>query len=299
MSSRRFKVFAPLQNFCWAGDNFEIAPEIWIRRFEHFPAEHEILDTYLSYEEKTRALKVSHWLFFERNDDDIPYIGEIQNIFLLSLWIEKPTRTQVAWLYKRSCDGMMDNVSRALDRFNFIRGAVQSKIYDTDLECAASFYECLSRTCYKRGRLNNALLLTLSGCFSSHWQAALICFSAALEAILTYSKTNVARRLALAYACLVESDVDKRVSAFREFENIYSTRSEIMHGRSYDFVGQDPIFFLGQCQLVLRKLWRVVCSCPELMNKLEGSDEERESYFQIKFGDCYETLAKRCPRQKA
>src|SRR5262245_9143194 len=65
----RFQIYAPLQEFRWAGDDFELSPEIWIRRRADLPDLQGSVK-WLSKEEQTRALLADHWLTFVWSEND-------------------------------------------------------------------------------------------------------------------------------------------------------------------------------------------------------------------------------------
>src|SRR5205823_1273542 len=115
--------------------------------------------------------------------------------------------------------------------FAWVSGATHGDFDDPDLRSAATYCQTLHGLCRARGRLNDALILTATGCWSHRWQAALICYAAAAEALLTYSTApGITRRLAASYACLVETQTARRDAAYEEFRALYSVRSDIMHG---------------------------------------------------------------------
>lgn len=282
MTSPRFKILAPLQDFQWHGEDFELAPGISIRRFRSPPNVAE-MNTWLSKDEWERASGASHWLSYEWSTGDVPSAGELENLVLLSLWLVKPTRSQIAFRFKIGCGGAEGDNSRSrlLDRFLWIPGSIHPDFEDSDLQAAAQFYQTLTVRSAERGRLNDALLLTLAGCWSHAWQVALICHAAAAEALLTYSTgPGVTRRLAASYACVTEFARNKRDVAFLEFKDLYSNRSDIMHGRTHNIASTDRLPTLVRFQSVLRRLWTVVCASSTLIAILEDSDARREAHFQ-------------------
>jgi hypothetical protein len=282
MSSRRFHVYAPLQDFQWSGSDFALAPGISIRRFQK-PPDLAGMHEWLSKEEWERASGASHWLTHEVTAGVVPSAGEVENLFLLSLWLVKPHRAQIAFRFEIGLEGAEGNKSRQrlLDRFMWVPGSIHLDFETVDLQSAAQFYGTLAALCSARLRLNDALLLTLSGCWSHAWQVSLICHAAAAEAILTYSTgPGITRRLATAFACLTESQATKRDLAFREFTSLYLTRSDIMHGRTHNVAVSDRLPTLVRFQDLLRKLWTAVCSSPPLIQVLEGSDAQREIHFK-------------------
>lgn len=203
----KFDVYAPLSEFDWQGSGFELAPGLWIKRFEQKPDLRD-LDSTLADDERDVLVCGSHWLTFRWDEGTEPCPAETVSMVLLSLWLVKRTRTHVAFRFELGSDPLADkkSIHRLFDRFAWVEGTIHDTMDKADLTAAASYYRVLQNLCCARGHLNDAYLLTLTGCWSHHWQVALICHAAAAEAILTYSKApGVTRRLATAYACLVEA----------------------------------------------------------------------------------------------
>jgi hypothetical protein len=177
-----------------------------------------------------------HWLVFEWKTGEEPSAGEVVNLFLLALWIAKPTRSHVAVRFEVSRDlsGSPGGRYRMLDRFNFVPGAVADRLEDSDLSAAASYFPLCRALRLADKRLVNGLLLTFAGCTATHWQVAFVCHAGAAEALLTHDTgRGITRRLATSYACLVESAKSSRDLAFTEFAELYEVRSDIMHGRAH------------------------------------------------------------------
>ncbi len=283
MNKRRFEIYAPLQEFHWEGDDFELAPALWIKRFRQAPdlsGFHE----WIAKDEWESALWADHWLTFDWIEGVAPSPAEITNLVLLSLWLVKPTRSQIAFRFEIGRGGAADEKSRKrlLDRFAWVPGTIHPDLEDQDLRSASAYYANLAALCRARGRLNDALLLTISGCWSHAWQVALICHAAATEAILTYATgPGITRRLATSYACITEVDTRKRDAAFREFVDLYSVRSDIMHGRTHNVATTDRLPTLARFQEVLRRLWKAVLSSPALTAVLEGTDTVRKAHIQV------------------
>jgi len=282
MDTRRFAVYAPLQDFLWEGNDFEVAPDLWIRRFIE-PPDIVGLHEWIAKDEWDRASGACHWLVFEWMEGTVPSPAEVTNLVLLSLWLVKPTRSHIAFRYELGRDGAASEKARKrmLDRFAWVAGALHPDIEDIDLKSASVYYSGLVTLCRARGRLNDALLLTIAGCWSHAWQVALICHAAAAETLLTYETgPGITRRLAKSYACLTETDPAKRDAAYREFSALYSVRSDIMHGRTNNVVRNDRLPTLIRFQEVLRRLWRTTLTTPSLSAALEGTDTQRKAHFQ-------------------
>ena len=278
----QFEIYAPLQNFVWSRNNFEFAPGLWIKDYCTQKPDLRDLEAELSRSERSDVNSgASHWLTFHWNEGTEPCPAEIVNLVLISLWLVKPTASHVAFRFKLGQGDGADKkgVSRLYDRFAWLPDAFYGSCNHGDLHSAKSFYPPLfDICCAKGGRLNNALMLTLTGCFSIYWQVALICHTAAADALLTYStERGITRRLATSYACLVETQKTCRDAAYKDFWELYSIRSDIMHGRTHNVASSERLPFLAQT--VLRKLWGTVLSSPQIISILEDSDAQRKKYM--------------------
>lgn len=282
MTTHRFEVYAPLQDFHWSGDSLELTTGLWVKRFKEMPNLCG-LDHWLTEDERHNIRGVTHWLTFEWNEGSDVSPSDIINLFLLSLWLVKPTSTHIGFCFQIDPEPKADRqkFQRLHDRFAFLQSEVHRKFEESDLQISASFYSTLLTLYCARGRLNDALLLTITGCWSQGWQAALICHSAAAEALLTCcTGPGITRRLSTTYACLIETQKDKRDVAFKEFNQLYSARSDIMHGRTYNVQAAARLPNLETFQSALRRIWSAVLLSPPLITALEGDDAQRKMYFQ-------------------
>jgi hypothetical protein len=280
--THRFDIFAPLQDFYWPGGDFSFSPGVALTRIET-PPELRGLEKHLSKPEWDRALNCRHWLTFQWIEEVEPSPSTVINLVLLSLWLVKPIRSQVALRFELGQEEAENRatMSRLLDRFAWIPGTIDQDIHDDELRLAATYYAVLERIVLSRGRLNNAIVLTIAGCWSHGWQTALICQASAAETILTYATGHgLTRRLGESYACLVETETQQRHAAFAEFVELYSTRSDITHGRVHRIARPDTLPTLLRFQSLMRKLWRAVLTSANHASELEGDDTGREAYFR-------------------
>lgn len=275
-----YDIYAPLENFYWPGEEFQLGPDVWIRRLEKVPDLAGFRER-LSADEWDRAMRTSHWLQMEWDGVADQQPNGTSNLALLSLWLVKPTKTQITLRFQvERAPGTQTTRSRVLDRFAWVEEPENPDFTNDELASAARFYETLIAIYETRGRLNNALLLTVSGCWSHLWQTALICHAAAAEAILTYSTARgITKRLATSFACLTEVEVPDRNAAYQEFAALYSIRSDIMHGRTHTIPVADRLPTLVRFQTALRTLWREISSSPPLTAILEDTDAHREAHF--------------------
>ena len=279
--TRRFDVYAPLQDFYWPGKDVRFSSNVVLKRVDCTP-DLRGLDAHISRPEWERAANSDHWLTFEWVDGAQPFPTETINLVLLSLWLVKPIRAQVALKFQigRENAAAEAKMSRLLDRFAWIPGTIDPDISDTDLQSAATYYAALEPLCRARGRLNNAMVLTVAGCWAHGWQVALICHASAAETILTYSPgRGLTRRLGGSYACLAESAKDRRDAAFTEFVDLYSARSDIVHGRMHKIDRADTLPILLRFQNVMRKLWTAILGSAAHTQALELDDAGRAAYL--------------------
>ncbi len=82
MSTRRFEIYAPLQEFHWDGDDFELAPALWIKRFRQAP-DLSGLHECIAKDEWENASNAGHWLTFDWTEGVAPSPSEIVNLVLL------------------------------------------------------------------------------------------------------------------------------------------------------------------------------------------------------------------------
>lgn len=277
----RFDVYAPLIEFEWPGAELELGPGLWLRRRDQRP-ELRGLDARLAPDEQDTITMADHWLEFQWEEGTTPSAAEWVNLALLALWLVKPTKVHATHRFELECGAgaKWNRMPRLLDRFAWVPGATASAFADRDLHEAGVYLPVLADLCRARGRLNDSLILTLTGCWSHKWQAALICYAAAAEAILTYAVgPGITRRLATSYACLVATQVPDRDRAFREFAELYGTRSDIMHGRTYNVAASDRLPSLARFGDILSTLWRAVLPSPAVIQALEGTDAQRKAWF--------------------
>lgn len=282
MALGSFDILAPLHEFHWDGAAFQLSPGISIRAYDSTP-DIRAMEQTLGEDEQTLVSSARFWLTFEWTEGEPLSASEKANLALLSLWLVKPTKTYIAHRFHlcRSNSSGQKSRYRLLDRFSWVPGGVHIGFSAAELGCASSYYAALCRASESRGRLNDALILTLTGCWSHRWQSALISHAAAAEALLTYStKPGITRRLSSSYACLVETQSSRRDTAFQDFRSLYAVRSDVMHGRVGTVAVADRHQILIRFGAVIRRLWDAVTLSPALATVLDGTDTQREAHFR-------------------
>ena len=276
-----FKVYAPLSKFPWRGTTFSVAPGVEIiQRPQPYPLRG--FDERLTQGDREELFFASYWLTIDWSPGDAPRASEIVNLFLLSLWLSRPTKTHVKFRFEVATDpeAAPGSMARLLDQFSWVEGATADDVTDAELAAASSLFASLHEIRLTAPRLSNALRLTLAGCQASQWQVALVCFAAAAEAILTYQTgSGITRRLALAYACLLTQMESERHRLFREFRELYGKRSDVMHGRGYAMPSSERLPTLARFGDALRELWKTVVGSTAIMQELEATDAQRKLFF--------------------
>lgn len=277
-------VWAPLASFLWSGAERTIVKDTRVRLAKEFHAlgEHKEFKYALSEEEWDRCRTLKHWLFFTHSRSELLSAKAKMNAFLLSLWIARPTRNSIPLRFDISQSGRVRTVSRVLERFQRIEGHVEEHVRSIDLATVATLILPLREIAGSRGRLKNALALTLRACVASDWQSAIVCFAAAAETILTYSSgPGLTKRLARAYARLVSADLTLTGDTEQLFERLYRVRSAIVHGRAHDRVNQsENLETLALHADAIRRLWSSVLRSPNVRAALDGTDEQRAALFE-------------------
>lgn len=146
---------------------------------------------------------------------------------------------------------------------------------------AASFLPALRTIRLADSRLSNALHLTLAGCRSFQWQVAIVCFAAAVEALLTCGeRRRITHRLSLNYALLLGSEESERDRLYAEFSDLYGKRSDVMHGKGYAMPAADKLPAVARFADALRGLWKAVLRRPTWIGELDRPDEHRKKLFE-------------------
>jgi hypothetical protein len=280
----KFKVIAPLSNFVWSGNSFQIDDLCAIEKLDAIP-DLSWCKSALSKADTDELGYASHWVSFEQLSKDKLSPNEKINTFLLALWIVCPTRVQVRYRFEfphKSGTGKISSSVRLLERFEWIKSQARNQIETKHLQKLQGIVDSIKSIYIARKRLWNSLVLTFNGCSTVHWQVAFICFSAAVEGILTYEKgPGITERLAKSFACLKEKTKNQRDSAYRAFKHSYGIRSDIMHGRIAfsTMIGKSKLKELVKFSNLLRNLWKVILSSQSTINELEKNDAGRKTWF--------------------
>jgi hypothetical protein len=275
-----FTVLVPLSDFNWDGNDLSISTLFTVRRLA-VPPDLSWCESFLSQCDKNELSSVSHWLSFEQSQSDYLNPKEKLNLFLLTLWLVVPTKTQAKFRFELPTQAGQRISSRLLDRFQWIGPQVKGRVEPKHLQEMTRYVDAMIAIYTARKRLRNSLVLTLRGCKTIDWQVAVVCFSAAAEGLLTYERgPGLTRRLAKSYACLVETTKQRRDRAFKTFSDSYDVRSDIMHGRAtHRRSPKKNLKDAARLSDMLRRLWKAILSQPTVLNALEKNDVDRKRWF--------------------
>ena len=272
-------ILAPLIDFDWDGENFQLGSGFDIQQTPDFPWDNRTVQHYLSEEERERCGDARHWLSVLQPAQDAVSAAARVNAFLLTLWIVRPTLSHVAVRFAKSSDGV--EVTRVLERFIWIKDQAYLDVETAHLDVVRRLLGPLLSVYGNRKRLRNALALTFRGCTSRDWQSAFVCFSVAAEAMLTYSRElDSNEALAATYKKLSDRYGATSPTSVRKFKRLYQLRSEIVHGRAYQRErSPQNLIDLTEFSNLLRELWRLTLEHSDVLEALEGADAARREFF--------------------
>jgi hypothetical protein len=274
------RVWAPLIDFPWSGDDYPLRDGMRIiRPPTDFRWDTDSARYFLSEEERENARSSDHWIEIDQPSHDTASAASKINMFLIALWVVRPSLTHVSMRFEQGPDGL--SIVRILERFQWIKDQLHPDIKQEHLASARAIVPALLRIHEERGRLSNALSLTFRGCISKDWQSSFICFAAALEGLLNYGRSvGVTERLANAYSKLLARYGESAPDDRQRFTKLYNVRSEIVHGRAYERESSlRNLTDLTDCSDLLRKVWRIVLEHEPVLEVLEQDDTVREVFF--------------------
>lgn len=279
-----FLVYAPLNNFDWRGDVYPFAPGVDVIPRPSQPYPLGGTDRPLASCDRAELFFADHWLQLAWSSDESISDAEKVNLFLISLWLAQPTRTQVKFRFRVNTDPQDQEIgehTRLFDQFQWIAGAVANTVADHNLAEAATYYPTLVSVRLSRLRLSNALYLTFAGCVSMQWQVALACFAGAAEALLTYKTGGgITKRLSRSFAVLVSARELDRDREYENFRKLYEKRSDVMHGRGHLISQDDRLPILAKFANALRLAWKAILASQGTVQALEGTDAQRKVFFE-------------------
>lgn len=275
------KYSAPLFNFWCEEEEFKITNFFSIKKATYKIKKFDD-EKCLSGDEKSDIANSNFLVEINTNKPMNFSSSTILNIFLLSIWINSPTKTVMKYIFGED-DKSNHYFSRQLDRFqNNKKDNFKQRLSRGDLDKISLYVKLLQKITRNRKRLSTALFNTYCGCIAHKWQVAFVLFTAALEAMLTYSKGyGITGRLAKSYACIVETKKGKRDTCYKKFVKLYNVRSDIMHGRERKYAkAEGNLKSLSELSQLLRRLWQIILQDKNILKILEENDESRSRFFQ-------------------
>lgn len=229
----KIEICAPLVGFDWTGTELTMGDTTSIRPgtcFDGYDAKD--VSEFISPEEKDRCRETRHWLFFTRVAHSPVSAAVNINAFLLSLWIVRPTPTHVTVRFEKSPDGEYHAV-RVLDRFQWVRGHVWEDVCEEHLLEVSDLFPHVLEAYANGGRHRTALVLAFRGCVSKDWQAATLCFAAALATLFRHSDTKrVLDQLVSGFSKLQSLSKAARSISPETVAVLYKAAAEILEGHS-------------------------------------------------------------------
>lgn len=278
----RSEYVAPLFEFPWSGQDIQLGGRLRIG-----PVDKEAIFTQyqqsLSDLDRQYCSQEDHWLILEHDEGDGLQPSEVMNLFLISLWICKPTRTFLAYRFRTKPWG---DAVRLLDRFQWVNVPQDVEITDADLQSASTYLQVL-REIASSPRMKAALLLTLQGRMAKQWQVAFICLASAAEALLVYSdvRNQLTERLALAFATLVADSVQEIDGLRGRFKALYKVRSKIVHEGAYRRDdGAENLTDLADFEGLLRRLLEKIFTDQQVQDAIKGDNAARQRLLKARGG---------------
>lgn len=267
--------YFPLSEFRMNRDSYQVARGLTIKRTPYDLEKSKVLSNISEYH-RLALRRTEFWAVATDPGISPKEASTVINILLLSLWIAGPIR--VTTFFK-----IMDYQTASIlhDQFQHNRKDTFLECTDALLDRASSFYDQLLRIYRKNRRLQTAIVNTYFGCVTVQWKVAFICFSAALETMLSYERgLGITKRLGQSYACLTETKRRSRNRVYRQFIKLYGIRSRIIHGQSRWLRKADRnLTLLSAFSALLRNLWQVVLSNREYWRELEHGDKLRKLFY--------------------
>ena len=264
------KAYVPLFNFWCDLDIFDVAPGVTVQRLEKPPT---IENEGMAEMDWLKLQRVDFWLVLEAPVAWHRFSAQM-NDWALALWVTRPTklrmqyRFQVRGLASASC-------KRLHSQFEWNRFDVEDGSYsETELEHARKAF-VLFQNIEPKSRLGGALSLTAEALWQHRWHAAIVLFSAAVEALLTVGHGGpVTMQRARAYAAVTGSPSFEQ--AVEEFREAYKLRSGIVHGNFELDLPDDRLQAVAQWARLARAIWRVLVDKPWVVVALQGTNDERK-----------------------
>lgn len=271
-------VFSPLSNFLTRVECFDFSDYLSMKPSYEMDFNLENIGYFISQFEIGELRRCTHWVILDKNKSRLLNESVTLNTLLLAFWVHSANKISINYRFDEKESGC--NV--IFSRFQFNEMDNNKPEYDlNDLKKVGAYFNQLENITITNGRLHTALSNTFQGCIASNWKTGYLLYTAALEAILTYGRGfGITNRLSKSYACLIETDSQKKQLEYQNFYNLYNIRSDIMHGKEMDTSADDNLTNLSRLASALRKLWQFILSDSYLIDTLEKQDDDRKKIFQ-------------------
>lgn len=194
----QFLVYAPLSQLPWQGTEFSIAPGIEIiRRPQPYPMRG--LDDCLTRFDRDQLFYADHWLRIDWSQGEEPSAGELVNIFLLSLWLAKPTKSHVKFWFRvaTNVEEETSGIARVLSRFQWISDATGVSArsgWFSSLSCHLECRDATGSAAKSAARsAHSGFALSMSATLRARFQP-LSCFSRAMASCTLAKLSQETRR---------------------------------------------------------------------------------------------------------
>lgn len=271
-------VFSPLSNFNTREKYFAFSDYLSMKSSYEKDFTLENVRFYISGFEVVEIKQCSHWVILNNSKSRLENESVTLNTLLIAFWVQSANKISIKHIFNDKETGC-EVISNGF-QFNKM-DRIKTEFDINDLKKVKEYFHQLESITITNGRLHTALSNTFQGCIAPIWKTAYLLYTAAIEAILTYRKTpGITKRLSQSYACLIETDSQKRQQEYANFCTLYNIRSDIMHGNVMDTDADDNLTNLSKLASALRRLWQFILSESELIDILEKQNKDRKKFFQ-------------------
>ncbi|MDC8012946.1 HEPN domain-containing protein [Tahibacter soli] len=276
MSSSDYIGYAPLYHFSCDCESFAITPDVYIQRL--VGNDDVELNELTTHERSKLSYDVQYWLVVK--DAASKHSLQVRvNDWMLALWVVRPTRLELRFLFKNFPDGRK-GFSR-LCPIDWNREDVEHGPFtSTELHQAQKVF-AVFESITPESRLGMALSLTYEAISQHRWHAGIVLYSAAVETLLTNDrKERVTLQLAKAYSALVAPGAADRSKAEKALRAAYVVRSDIVHGRNQlEEKNNERLRALALWAAITRDIWQVVVVEPAALQALQDTDPVRKAFL--------------------
>jgi len=282
----KYRYFLPLFGFPFKGERFDVDTELHMVRMPK-PFDTTKWRGFLSEDDLSKLSRCSHSLVLDVRGGGYPRPKELVSLFLLALWITRPTRACTAFRFVIDDDDVpvVPQAVRIMDIHQWLQGDVYENLSVTHLRRASRLFQSLKALSPTGGRLYTALTYAHYGCTTIRWQVAFTMYSASFETIFfPDSKNRITHKLARRAACFLEQSDERRKRVYERVSYFYDVRSAILHGRFLanledQSASKKNLKDLRLLSVTLRRVWQKILSDNKLISTLNADVTTRNTYF--------------------